>query len=704
MNKLLLSIGALLLFAGTLCGQTKSIKNGVSWYDTNGKMIQAHGVSILKHQGVYYMLGEDRSNTYTFKGVNLYSSTDLMNWEFRNTIIDRNTNSHLSNLERITERPCLLYNAQTGKFVVWLKYQNGSYTNNKAAIFHCNTIDGKYTYEKEFFPGGYDSNDCSFFVDDDGTAYYISTCKEFNSLNLYKLSSDYMDVESATILSKNEAREAPVIMRKGDLYYLFSSGKSGWDPNPLKYSTSKSLTQGWSAWTTIADRMSYDSQPTCYLQITGTEGTSYFYVGDRWKDPGLPESKTVIFPLDLNNGIVDIHYVYEFKIDLEKGTWKEVDDNEYISQANWKVVSSTGGISGNNIAGNAIDGNPDTFWQTSGAGPHPHEIVIDLGANETVSGFKYIQRNDNNIFGIVKEYKLYLSNDLNNWGDPVSQGWMSYTAEKNFQPTQVHYMRFVADSEHGRWDNTKYASAAELKLIKGEMPISKSAWKIHSVDSQADGNQAEKIFDGDYATIWHTPWGGAQTDFPHEVAINLGASYKISEFSYVPRQDASSNGMINQYELFISEDGNNWGSPVATGTWPETKDEKTVKFAETKGSFVKLVALREVNGNAWASAAEINIYGKEAGPTFANKEVVTNSDDSFSLYPNPAKDNFYVHLNNAKNAEISVFDSNGSLRTVVKTNKQIVCFHKYPLFKRGMYVVKVKDENEKYFSKKLIVD
>ncbi len=434
MKKLLLSLAVLALCVGYTGAQVKSIKNGESWFDDNNDLVQAHGSSIIKHNGIYYMVGEDRTYPWVFNAVNLYSSTDLMNWKFESEIVDRSANSHLTNQERIVERPCLIYNANTNMFVLWVKYQNGDYNNNKAALFTSSTIDGNYTYIKEFESGGYDSNDGNLFQDTDGTVYYISTCKEFGSLNIYKLTSDYLDVESTSILFERGGREAPLIIKKDNIYYLLTSGKSGWDPNPLKYATSMAFTpmSGWSGLTTIADRMSYDSQPTSYLHITGTEGTSYFYVGDRWKDPELPISKTVIYPLTLNNGIVGIQYVHEFTIDLEKGTWTPFDDNVYLPQDNWSVVSSTGGVGGGNLASRAIDDNPNTFWQTSGSGAHPHEIVVDLGSSQSVSGFRYMQRNDDNIYGIVKEYKLYLSDDLNNWGTPVSAGWMSYTTDKAF--------------------------------------------------------------------------------------------------------------------------------------------------------------------------------------------------------------------------------------------------------------------------------
>jgi len=50
----------------------------------------------------------------------------------------------------------------------------------------------------------------------------------------------------------------------------------------------------------------------------------------------------------------------------------------------------------------------------------------------------------------------------------------------------------------------------------------------------------------------------------------LTTIYSISGFRYLPREDGSTNGCIGQYEFYVSLDGVNWGTVVATGTLPNT--------------------------------------------------------------------------------------------------------------------------------------
>jgi len=47
-------------------------------------------------------------------------------------------------------------------------------------------------------------------------------------------------------------------------------------------------------------------------------------VGDRWMDPDLPRSKTIIFPISFSDGQCDFTYRDEFEINFKTGEWREV--------------------------------------------------------------------------------------------------------------------------------------------------------------------------------------------------------------------------------------------------------------------------------------------------------------------------------------------------------------------------------------------
>jgi peptidoglycan/xylan/chitin deacetylase (PgdA/CDA1 family) len=137
-----------------------------------------------------------------------------------------------------------------------------------------------------------------------------------------------------------------------------------------------------------------------------------------------------------------------------------------------------------------------------------------------------------------------------------------------------------------------------------------TSWSLNYVDSQetaAEDGRAVNAFDGNPATFWHTQWSSSSPATPHEIQIDLGASYNIGGFRYLPRQDGEVNGTIAKYEFYVSQDGTTWGSAVATGTFAGNASEKEVTFSGVNARYVRLRAVTEVNGNPWTSVAELKV-------------------------------------------------------------------------------------------------
>ena len=148
--------------------------------------------------------------------------------------------------------------------------------------------------------------------------------------------------------------------------------------------------------------------------------------------------------------------------------------------------------------------------------------------------------------------------------------------------------------------------------------IPQGGWTLLYVDSQElvgeDGAGVNAI-DGNPNTFWHTAWKNSDPPPPHEIWIDLGATYDIDALRYLPRQDGGTNGTFSQYALYVSNvppvppDPTSWGDPVTTGTFAANTTEKTVYFTPTTARFVCFKELTEINGNPWGSVAEINFLG-----------------------------------------------------------------------------------------------
>ena len=145
-------------------------------------------------------------------------------------------------------------------------------------------------------------------------------------------------------------------------------------------------------------------------------------------------------------------------------------------------------------------------------------------------------------------------------------------------PTSFRYVRFVATSEVG---GNAWASVAEIWALDDNLnEIPRSNYSVSYYDSQETaGENAPAIaaIDGNTGTFWHTRWQRANPTHPHEIQIDLGLTTPVCGFSYVPRQSGS-NGRVADYQFYISTDGVNWNTPVASGTFPNNTVTQTVTF------------------------------------------------------------------------------------------------------------------------------
>ena len=91
----------------------------------------------------------------------------------------------------------------------------------------------------------------------------------------------------------------------------------------------------------------------------------------------------------------------------------------------------------------------------------------------------------------------------------------------------------------------------------------------------------------------------------------MAATNEVSGFTYTPRSDASRNGSIGGYAIAVSSNGTTWGAPVASGTWADTSEAKTVTFPAVQARYIRLTATTEAgNRGQWSAAAELNVIGR----------------------------------------------------------------------------------------------
>jgi len=280
-----------------------SIKPGQVWLDTKGKRIQAHGFSVFYKDGTYYWYGENKEHTRLFGtvwhwGVRCYTSKDLYNWEDKGLIIPPQPDDLQSPLHPTycMDRPHIIYCEKTGKYVAWLKIM-ASVTSQFMSVMQADNFFGPYEFvHKIYKPLKMDTGDFTLQYDAiSDKAYFIFERPHFELVTA-TLSDTYTEVtgefsEHFENLLPPSTREAPAYFKRNGKHYLFTSGTSGYFPNPSKVAVFDNFH---GEYIDLGDphlgddtKTSFNSQITCVLKSPDKD--LYVACADRWQ-PGKKNS------------------------------------------------------------------------------------------------------------------------------------------------------------------------------------------------------------------------------------------------------------------------------------------------------------------------------------------------------------------------------------------------------------------------------
>lgn len=328
-----------------------NIKN--VWKDNSGNYINAHGGGILSYNNKYYWFGEHRPEKgfSTQVGVNCYSSDDLRNWKYERVALAVSEEKG-SDIERgcIMERPKVIYNGNTGKFVMWfhLELKDKGYGPAYAAVAISDKPEGPYVlvcsgrvnpgrypqnmpevardmnwnnekYKEWWTPewykaveqgmfvnrdlsGGQMSRDMTLFVDDDDKAYHIYSSEENLTLQIAELTDSYTSHSGKYIrIFPGGHNEAPAMFKKDGTYWMITSGCTGWAPNAARLFSASSI---WGPWTQhpnpcrgVGSEKTFDSQSTYILKLPDNK---FLFMADVWKPKSLMYSGYLWLPIQFD--------------------------------------------------------------------------------------------------------------------------------------------------------------------------------------------------------------------------------------------------------------------------------------------------------------------------------------------------------------------------------------------------------------------
>ena len=303
------------IIATSMCAMG-SFTPGEKWADTDGRHINAHGGGIMYHNGTYYWYGEYKGD-YTYRspgvgwecyraeagGVSCYSSKDLYNWKFEGIALSPDTVNTHSDIHptMVIERPKVIYNETTGKFVMWMHIDNHDYGKASAGVAVSDSPTGPFTYIESVHPNGQIARDPTVYKDDDGKAYLIYSSEGNATMQISQLTADYLKtVGTYTRNFADKFREAPAIFKRGGKYYIVSSGCTGWSPNEAEYAVADCITGPYTAINNPcrgkdADKTFY-GQSTFVLPVQGVEDT-FIMMFDKWNKVDLIDSRYIWLPI-----------------------------------------------------------------------------------------------------------------------------------------------------------------------------------------------------------------------------------------------------------------------------------------------------------------------------------------------------------------------------------------------------------------------
>ncbi len=272
---------------------------GKVWLDTNGNRIQAHGGSVMYIDGTYYWYGENKEKTtgdtdvWTW-GVRCYTSKDLYNWEDKGLIIQPDLDHPESSLHpsAMLDRPHIIYNDTTRKYVCWMKIMQKDGTQTET-VMTADQILGPYEMVREGLrPLNMSAGDFDLVVAPDGKGYYYFERVHSETI-CADLTADYTDVTGYYSthfprIAPPYVREATAHFYRNGKHYLLTSGTTGYLPNPSEIAVADT----WHGPFTVLgnphrndpSNTSFHSQVSSVFKVPGKKDL-YIACADRW----LPE-------------------------------------------------------------------------------------------------------------------------------------------------------------------------------------------------------------------------------------------------------------------------------------------------------------------------------------------------------------------------------------------------------------------------------
>jgi hypothetical protein len=318
-------LATLTVFAGS------EFRPGEIWNDLAGHSIQAHGGGILVykqlfHKTVYYWYGEDRTPGIR-AAVSCYSSKNLYDWKREGVALWQTNLPRYYGVPTFIERPKVIFNPRTKKFVMWMHVEQNGYRYACAGVAVSDKPAEPFTFLNTFRPitndfdfptndtsgqkeFGATFRDMNLFVDDDGKAYVFYAGEDNWTMYVVRLNKDFTGPEKPAIENKTWARilvrwhrEAPAPFKYRGKYYLITSACTGWAPNAADVAEATNILGPYQSrgnpCVGEGANVTYGTQSTYVLSAPRQKG-KFIFMADEWHPQNLSDSRLIWLPFTMN--------------------------------------------------------------------------------------------------------------------------------------------------------------------------------------------------------------------------------------------------------------------------------------------------------------------------------------------------------------------------------------------------------------------
>ncbi|MDQ0656299.1 discoidin domain-containing protein [Paenibacillus sp. W2I17] len=424
----------------------------------------------LKVGDTYYRFNFVQKSSGGFGEMIQQTSTDDITYGNDKVVLSYTDHPDLANSK--FEGINILYHAPTNKFVFWAHYENSTdYTLARVSVASA-TPGEDFTFHKSFRPEGNQSRDISIFKDDDDSAYLISTANNNSDTILYKLTSDWLDVDhQVSVIYQNQHRELPKMIKKDGIYYLFSSQAAGWYPSIPLYSSATSIDGDWSELRTIGNTSTFSAQSGSVMRVKPDTGNNVVMVAYRWMfgwagtQNGTTEER--LLPVWFSDGYAFYDYFDQVLYNTSDDVVVPVQNGKLLSQGKPATAQTA---TGTNPASYANDGNYQTEWVGTGSS-WPHWWKVDLGSVQQLNNVQiswWMQKGSEGYY----KYKIETSTDNVNWTvalDRTNNTSYGFTSD-TLSSTAARYVRINMQNAalHNNPNNWYTPRLWEVKVFGSE--------------------------------------------------------------------------------------------------------------------------------------------------------------------------------------------------------------------------------------------